>query len=39
MEMFNRFGKSRITLKAQIKRGERIQAAFEGEFVAIKKAG
>lgn len=39
MEMFNRFGKSRITLKAQIKRGDRIQAAFEGEFVAIRKPG
>lgn len=35
-EMYNRFGKSRITLKAQIKAGQQIQAAFEGDFVVMK---
>jgi thioesterase domain-containing protein len=35
-EMYDRFGKSRITLKAQIKVGEQIQAAFEGDFVVMK---
>ncbi len=36
MEMYERFGKSRITLKAFIKNGEQVQAAFEGDFVVIK---
>lgn len=35
-EMYDRFGKSRITLKAQIKEGDQIQAAFEGDFVVMK---
>lgn len=35
-EMYDRFGKSRITLKAQIKEGEQILAAFEGDFVVMK---
>ncbi|MDZ7805763.1 MAG: YiiD C-terminal domain-containing protein [Gracilimonas sp.] len=35
-EMYDRFGKSRITLKAQIKTIEQIQASFEGDFVVMK---
>jgi thioesterase domain-containing protein len=36
MEMYDRFGKSRITLKAVIKKGEQVQASFEGDFVVMK---
>mgnify|MGYP003110537325 FL=1 len=35
-EMFARFGKARITLKAQIKHKEELQAEFEGDYIAIK---
>lgn len=36
MEMYHRFGKARITLKAQIKEEGKVLAEFEGDFVVIK---
>lgn len=34
-EMYQRFGKARLTLKAQIKKGDNLLAEFEGDFVVI----
>ncbi len=34
-EMYHRFGKARITLKAQIKESDKPLAEFEGDFVVI----
>lgn len=36
MEVFDRFGRSRITLKAHISLGDLRQATFVGDFVAMK---
>lgn len=36
LETFERFGKARIMLKAQIKHKEELQAEFEGDYIAIK---
>jgi thioesterase domain-containing protein len=35
MEMFDRFGKARITLQAHIKKKESVLADFEGDFVVM----
>ncbi|MBD3615231.1 MAG: YiiD C-terminal domain-containing protein [Gracilimonas sp.] len=35
MEMFDRFGKARITLNAQIKKEGNVMAEFEGDFVVM----
>lgn len=34
-EMYHRFGKARITLKAQIRKSNQLLAEFEGDFVVI----
>lgn len=36
MEMFERFGKARITLKAEIRKDGNVLAEFEGDFVVIR---
>src|SRR5690554_2142343 len=36
IEIFEQFGKSRITLRAQIKDGETVQAHFNGDFVVMR---
>ncbi len=37
MEMYDRFGKARITLRAKIKEDGVVQAEFEGEFVVFER--
>ncbi|MCH2450421.1 MAG: thioesterase domain-containing protein [Gracilimonas sp.] len=37
MEMYGRFGKARITLKAKIKNSEDVLAEFEGDFVVMRR--
>lgn len=36
LEVYQRFGKSRLTLQAQIKSGDLVQAHFNGDFVVLR---